>query len=100
SLRLRKGERLTVRQLLLGLLLKSANDAGVALAEAVDGSEAAFVRRVNREAPPPRLRAARYGTPYGLARPGHQPSARDLARLWEVAMRRADFRSLVATRSA
>ena len=50
SLRLRRGERLTVRHLLLGLLLKSANDAGVALAEAVDGSEAAFVRRMNRKA--------------------------------------------------
>src|SRR5215207_3577480 len=48
SLQLRRGERLSVRQLLLGLLLKSANDAGVALAEAVDGSKAAFVRRMNR----------------------------------------------------
>jgi serine-type D-Ala-D-Ala carboxypeptidase (penicillin-binding protein 5/6) len=100
SLRLRRGERLTVRQLLLGLLLKSANDAGVALAEAVDGSEAAFVRRMNRKAAALGLTATRYVTPYGLDRPGHQTSARDLARLWEVAMRRADFRSLVATRSA
>ena len=100
SLRLQKGERLTVRQLLLGLLLKSANDAGVALAEAVDGSEAAFVRRMNRKATALRLGATHYVTPYGLDRPGHQTSARDLARLWEVAMRRADFRSLVATRSA
>jgi D-alanyl-D-alanine carboxypeptidase len=100
SLRLRKGERLTVRQLLLGLLVKSANDAGVALAEAVDGSEAAFVRRMNRKAAALRLGATHYVTPYGLDRPGHQTSARDLARLWEVAMRRADFRSLVATRAA
>jgi D-alanyl-D-alanine carboxypeptidase (penicillin-binding protein 5/6) len=100
SLRLRKGERLTVRQLLLGLLVKSANDAAVALAEAVDGSEAAFVRRMNRKAAALRLGATHYMTPYGLDRPGHQTSARDLARLWEVAMRRADFRSLVATRAA
>jgi D-alanyl-D-alanine carboxypeptidase len=100
SLRLRRGERLTVRQLLLGLMLKSANDAGVALAEAVDRSEAAFVRRMNRKAAALRLTATRYVTPYGLDRPGHQTSARDLARLWEVAMRRADFRTLVASRSA
>jgi serine-type D-Ala-D-Ala carboxypeptidase (penicillin-binding protein 5/6) len=100
SLQLRRGERLTVRQLLLGLLLKSANDAGVALAEAVDGSEAAFVRRMNRKAVALGLTATHYVTPYGLDRPGHQTSARDLARLWEVAMRRADFRSLVTTRSA
>ena len=100
SLRLRSGERLTVRQLLLGLLVKSANDAAVALAEAVDGSEAAFVRRMNRKAAALRLGATRYVTPYGLDRPGHQTSARDLARLWEVAMRRADFRALVASRAA
>jgi serine-type D-Ala-D-Ala carboxypeptidase (penicillin-binding protein 5/6) len=100
SLRLRQGERLTVRQLLLGLMLKSANDAGVALAEAVDGSEAAFVRRMNRKAAALRLSATHYVTPYGLDRPGHQTSARDLARLWEVAMRRADFRALVATKAA
>jgi D-alanyl-D-alanine carboxypeptidase (penicillin-binding protein 5/6) len=100
SLRLRQAERLTVRQLLLGLLVKSANDAGVALAEAVDGSEAAFVRRMNRKAAALRLGATHYVTPYGLDRPGHQTSARDLARLWEVAMRRADFRALVATKAA
>src|SRR5215216_418019 len=100
SLRLRQGERLTIRQLLLGLLVKSANDAGVALAEAVDGSEAAFVRRMNRKAAALRMGATHYVTPYGLDRPGHQTSARDLARLWEVAMRRADFRSLVAARAA
>jgi D-alanyl-D-alanine carboxypeptidase len=100
SLRLRQGERLTVRQLLLGLLVKSANDAGVALAEAVDGSEAAFVRRMNRRAAELRLTATHYVTPYGLDRPGHQTSARDLARLWETAMRRSDFRALVATRDA
>ena len=100
SLRLRQGERLTVRQLLLGLLVKSANDAGAALAEAVDGSQATFVRRMNRKAAALRLGATHYVTPYGLDRPGHQTSARDLARLWEVAMRRADFRSLVATKAA
>jgi D-alanyl-D-alanine carboxypeptidase len=100
SLRLRQGERLTIRQLLQGLMLKSANDAAVALAEAVDGSEAAFVRRMNRKAAALRLSATHYVTPYGLDRPGHQTSARDLARLWEVAMRRADFRSLVSTREA
>jgi len=100
SLRLRQGERLTIRQLLLGLLVKSANDAGVALAEAVDGSEAAFVRRMNRKATALRLSATHYVTPYGLDRPDHQTSARDLARLWEAAMRRADFRALVAMKAA
>src|SRR6266542_563634 len=100
SLELHEGERLTVHQLLLGLLVKSANDAAVALADAVDGSVAAFVRRMNARAAELGLRDTHYVTPYGLDRPGHHTSARDLARLWEVAMRRADFRALVSTRSA
>ena len=74
SLRLQKGERLTVRQLLLGLLLKSANDAGVALAEAVDGSEAAFVRRMNRKATALRLSATHYVTPTDWTVPGTRPA--------------------------
>src|SRR6266545_6649547 len=98
SLELERGERLTVHQLLLALLVKSANDAAVALADAVDGSAAAFVRRMNARAGELGLRDTHYVTPYGLDRPGHRTSARDLARLWEVAMRRADFRALVSTR--
>jgi D-alanyl-D-alanine carboxypeptidase len=100
SLGLRAGERLTVHQLLLGLLVKSANDAAVALADAVDGNAAAFVRRMNARAAQLHLDATHYVTPFGLDRPGHHTSARDLARLWEVAMRRPDFRALVAIRSA
>src|SRR6266498_1914502 len=100
SLELHEGERLTVHQLLLGLLVKSANDAAVALADAVDGSAAAFVRRMNARAAELGLRDTHYVTPYGLDRPGHRTSARDLARLWETAMRRADFRALVSTRHA
>jgi D-alanyl-D-alanine carboxypeptidase len=99
SLELRRGERFTVHQLLVGLLVKSANDAAVALADAVDGTQAAFVRRMNRRAAELGLEETRYVTPYGLDRPGHHTSARDLARVWEVAMRRADFRSLVSMRS-
>jgi D-alanyl-D-alanine carboxypeptidase (penicillin-binding protein 5/6) len=100
SLGLRRGERLTVRQLLLGLLVKSANDAAVALADAVDGSEAAFVRHMNRRAAELHLTSTHYVTAYGLDRPAHRTSARDLAHLWEVAMRRADFRALATTREA
>ncbi len=100
SIHLRSGERLTVHQLLLALLVKSANDSAVALADAVDGSEAAFVRDMNRRAAALGLTDTHYVTPYGLDRPGHQTSARDLARLWEVAMRRTDFRALVATKAA
>lgn len=47
---LKEGEQYYVRDLLYALLLKSANDAAVALAEAVSGSEAAFARKMNDRA--------------------------------------------------
>ena len=74
------GDRITVRQALRGLLVKSANDAAVTLAVAVDGSERAFVRRMNRRAAPARphrhalrqlARQGRHGPLRVRARPGH-----------------------------
>jgi D-alanyl-D-alanine carboxypeptidase (penicillin-binding protein 5/6) len=100
SIKLKRGERLTVRQLLQALLLKSANDAAVALAEAVDGSEAAFVKHMNARAAELRLDSTHFASPHGLDRPGHHTSPRDLARLWETAMRQRTFRELVGTRTA
>ena len=100
TLRLQPGERLTVGQLLTALMVQSANDAAVTLAEAVAGSEHAFVQRMNRRAAELGLDATHYANPHGLDHPRHRTSARDLARLWAVAMRRADFRKLVATRTA
>ena len=100
SLKLRAGERWTVRELLHGLLMKSANDSAVALAEAVDGTEAKFVRRMNAKARSLGMTRTKYVNSYGLDRPGHATSARDLARVWTVAMRRPEFRKIVGTRTA
>jgi D-alanyl-D-alanine carboxypeptidase (penicillin-binding protein 5/6) len=85
---LRDGERLSVRDLLRGLLLASANDAAVTLAEGVAGSESAFVRLMNREARRLGLRGTSYSDPIGLD--GDYSSARDLARL-AILLRRSDF---------
>jgi serine-type D-Ala-D-Ala carboxypeptidase (penicillin-binding protein 5/6) len=98
SVKLKRGERFTVRQLLQALLIKSANDAAVALAETVDGSEAAFVRHMNDRAARLGLDDTHFVTPHGLDRPGHHTSPRDLARLWETAMGQPAFRELVGTR--
>ena len=77
----RDGEQLTVRDLLRGLLLASANDAAVTLAEGVAGSEAAFVRLMNREARRLGLRGTAYSDPIGLETPATTRRRRDLARL-------------------
>ncbi len=100
SLALRAGEQLTVEQLLQGILVKSANDGAVALAEAVAGSEAAFVVRMNERAAELGMEHTRYANPYGLDDPEHHTSVEDLAHLWTQAMRLPAFQGLVTTAEA
>ncbi len=75
------GTRIRVSELLAGLLLRSGNDACVALAERVDGSEARFVERMNARALSLGLADTRFANACGFDAPGHYSSARDLARL-------------------
>jgi D-alanyl-D-alanine carboxypeptidase (penicillin-binding protein 5/6) len=75
------GERMTVRDLLSGLLVASGNDAAMTLAEGVAGSERAFVRLMNRRARELGLENTRYANPIGLDEAGAYSSARDLATL-------------------
>lgn len=92
-----KGERLSVRDLLYGLLLNSGNDAAVALAEHVGGSERRFVSMMNDLAHSLGMRDTHYVTPHGLDAPHHYTSARDLATIALYAMRDPTFRRIVAT---
>lgn len=107
SCRLKSGERLSVRELLYGLLLPSGNDAAVALAEhfgsrlqsgtsAKDDSVRLFVAEMNRQAKAMKLAETTFVDPNGLAR--KQASARDLAVLSWHAMRNRRFRDYVKTR--
>lgn len=75
------GERITVRDLLYGLILASGNDAAVALADAVAGSVPAFVERMNRTAARLGLDRTSYANPIGLDEPGNYSSAADLVDL-------------------
>lgn len=78
---LRGGERVSVRDLLEGLLLASGNDAAATLAVRVAGSERAFVRRMNRRARELGLRDTHFANPIGLDDPRNYSSAADLAKL-------------------
>src|SRR3546814_5837975 len=62
---LRAGERVSVDDLLKGLITVSGNDAAAALAVAIDGSEEAFVRRMNDVAADIGMASSRFGTPNG-----------------------------------
>jgi D-alanyl-D-alanine carboxypeptidase (penicillin-binding protein 5/6) len=81
KINLRPGERMTVADLLRGLLIESANDAAVTLAERVAGSRPAFVKAMNVRAQQLGLRDTHYTNPIGLDAPGNYSSARDLVRL-------------------
>lgn len=93
---LRPGERVSVRDLLYGLLLASGNDAAAALAQAATGSAQEFVRKMNAHARRLGLRDTRYTDPSGLD-PGNVSSARDLVRLAQVLRRDPLIRRIVAT---
>lgn len=80
QIKLRAGERLTVADMLRGLLLASANDAAAALAADVGGSRRAFVRDMNRRARDLGLSQTRFDDPIGLGA-GNRSSARDLVDL-------------------
>ncbi|MDX2277159.1 MAG: D-alanyl-D-alanine carboxypeptidase family protein [Hyphomonadaceae bacterium] len=71
----------TVGDLLRGLIIVSANDAGIVLAEGIAGSEAAFVQRMNARAREMGLRSAHFVNVTGLPVEGHVISSADLARL-------------------
>lgn len=74
----------SVRDLLSGLIIVSANDAAIVLAEGISGSEEAFVHAMNRRAQELGLTSARFRNTTGLPDPDHVISAADLARLARI----------------
>ncbi len=75
---LRAGQRVAIRDLIRAAALKSANDAAMALAEAVGGSEARFVARMNATAREMGMTRTTFRNPHGLTERGHLSTARDM----------------------
>jgi D-alanyl-D-alanine carboxypeptidase (penicillin-binding protein 5/6) len=75
------GKPVTVDELIRGMVVQSGNDACIALAEAVAGSEAAFVESMNREAQRLGLKNTQFANPTGLPHAQHYSTAEDLAAL-------------------
>jgi serine-type D-Ala-D-Ala carboxypeptidase (penicillin-binding protein 5/6) len=88
-----RGEKMSVRDLMRGLLVESANDAAVTLAEGVSGSRRAFVKAMNRRAQQLKLTNTHYANPIGLDEQGNYSSARDLVHLAVVLRTNQFFRS-------
>ncbi len=94
---LRLGETLTLREMLYCLMLPSGDDAAVAIADGIGGSQAGFVALMNLEAGLLGLSHTHYENPHGLDQPGHYTTAADLVKLTEYAMRSPTFARVVST---
>ena len=99
SMYLQEGEVLTIQELLYGLMLRSGNDAAVALAIYCGGTVEGFAELMNDKARNLGLKNTHFVNPNGLDAPGHYSTARDLAVLSAYAMENPIFRQTVSTKS-
>ncbi len=98
SVCLEKGERMTVRDLLYGLMLASGNDAAAALAVHVSGSTEAFAGLMNARAEQLGLCSTHFVNPHGLTAEGHMTTARELCLIAREALKNEVFREIVRTK--
>ncbi|MDE7216020.1 MAG: D-alanyl-D-alanine carboxypeptidase [Clostridia bacterium] len=98
SIYLKYNEIWTIRDLLYGLMLRSGNDAAVAIAIAVGGSVDGFVKMMNEKAEDLGLKNTHFENPNGLHGESHYTSAYDLAVISAHAMRNEDFKKIVGTK--
>lgn len=96
---LRLGEKLSLQELLYCLMLPSGDDAAIAIADGVAGSQTHFVALMNLEAGLLGLSHTHYANAHGLDATGHYTSASDLVRLTEFAMQSPMFAQVAETPS-
>lgn len=94
---LRLGEKISLRDLVYGLMLISGNDAAVAIAVHVGGSVAGFAALMNEKAQALGALNTHFVTPNGLHDPDHYTTAYDLALIASYAMQNGTFREIVGT---
>jgi D-alanyl-D-alanine carboxypeptidase len=96
----KEGDEVTVETLLYAALMKSGNDAAVALAEAVAGSEEMFVHLMNRKADAIGLTDTKFINPHGLPGPDQYTTAFDLSIMMRYALRYPKLKEIIGTRVA
>lgn len=99
SLELKPGQHFTRRQMLYGLMLKSANDVAYALGRDNAGTAAAFAEKMTRRAKELGATNTHFMNPNGLHNADHYTTPRDLALIARAAMQQPFFREVVSTRS-
>ena len=93
------GETLTVKDLLYALMLQSANESAVILAEHVSGSQEAFADLMNKKAEEIGCKNTHFINPNGIHSEDHYTTAYDLALIADYAMQNETFREIVKTTS-
>lgn len=96
---LKRGDKITLNDLLYGLMLRSGNDAAVAIAEHIGGSVEGFAELMNQKATELGLKNTHFVTPHGLDSSEHYTTALELAKLTNYALRNEKFAKIVATKS-
>lgn len=97
TIHLQVGEQIKVKDLLYGLMLSSGNDAAVALAEHIAGSEEAYLALMNEKAAALGLTNTHFATVHGLDHAEHYSTAYDMAVLASECMKNETFRTVVST---
>jgi D-alanyl-D-alanine carboxypeptidase (penicillin-binding protein 5/6) len=95
-----KGKRVALTALLYGLLLPSGNDAAIALADHVAGTQTRFIALMNQKAQQLGLRCTRFTTVSGIVDKGNYSCAQDLALIAHLVLRQPLLARIVASRSA
>lgn len=95
---LKKGDKITLNDLLYGLMLRSGNDAAVAIAEHVGGSVQEFAKLMNTKASELGLTNTNFVTPHGLDNSKHYTTAYELAKLTDYALKNEKFAQIVGTK--
>ena len=96
---LEPGQRLSMRDLLYGLLLTSGNDAAIAIAEEAGGNVPAFVELMNAKADQLALRNTHFSNPHGLDEDGLYTSAFDIALLGRELLKQPELAAIVASQN-
>ena len=99
SIYLKKGEELSLRELLYGLMLRSGNDSAIAIAYMVAGGVEQFAEMMNNLAQKVGATNSHFTNPHGLDDPNHYTTAYDLALLSSYALNKKDFAEIVKTKT-
>ncbi|SHF57971.1 D-alanyl-D-alanine carboxypeptidase family protein [Ornithinibacillus halophilus] len=99
SIYLKEGEKMTIEDLLYGLMLRSGNDAAMAISEHVGGSMEGFVHLMNEKASWLGMSNTNFENPHGLDSDKHYSSAYDMALLMSYAMKDKEFQKITSAKS-